>query len=48
MASSDQLWFEMGVRDNVTKVLNGIRSLIDAIQFNMEAIGELKPIFKIP
>lgn len=46
MASSDQLWFEMGVRDNVTKVLNGIRNQIDAIQLNMEAIGELKPLYE--
>ena len=46
MASSEQLWFELGVRDNVSKVLDNIFSKTKEIQDNLGRQSDLKPLLE--
>lgn len=46
MASKDELWFEVGVRDNVSKVLEDILNKSEEIQGRMAAISEMEPAFE--
>lgn len=46
MASSEQLWFEMGVRDNVTNVLEKIKTKMEQIEAIMEDQLDMKPVYE--
>lgn len=46
MASNDQLWFELGVRDNVSKVLQNILLKADEIEQRLESQDILRPIYE--